>query len=103
MCDYKVLHQNEHGYVVKCKKCDCVKVAFGTTAISLTRKQLDEFTETLREYSEANSFGLYPNHKAIAIPTCAKSIQLLYSAEDLKNLLEMLDEANLSLAIEQLF
>ena len=103
MCDYKILHQNEHGYVVRCNKCDCLKVAFGTTAISLTRKQLDEFTEVIREYSEANSFGLYPNHKSVSIPTAAKSVHLLYSSEDLKKLIELLEEAHLSIAIEQLF
>jgi hypothetical protein len=78
-------------------------VAFGTTVVSLTRIQFDEFTETIREYSQANSFGLYPNHKTIAIPTAVKSIQLLYSREDLQKLLTILDEAFLSLAIEQLF
>ncbi len=103
MCDYKVLYQSEHGYVIRCNKCDCLKVVFGTTAISLTRKQMDEFTETIREYSEANTIDVYPNHKTIAIPTTAKSIQLLYSAEDLKKLLDLLEEAHLSIAIEQLF
>jgi hypothetical protein len=102
MCDYHVLYQNEHGYVVRCKKCDCIKVAFGTTAISLTRQQLEDFAEVVNEYKEAVGIGLYPNHKAIAIPTTAKSIQLLYSAEDLQHLIEILNEALLSLAIEPL-
>src|SRR5262245_27918236 len=85
MCDYKVLHQNENGYVLQCKKCNCIRVAFGTTALSLTPGQLDEFAEVIYEYNQAEHHAVSANHKIITIPTAASSIQLLYSRQDLSN------------------
>lgn len=101
MCNYKVLHQSDNGCVVLCRNCQYLQVMHGTTSISLTQEQFYRYKEIIAEYISENSHLSAKQH-AIYIPISSPAIQLLYSLRDLKELMEILEDAELGLEVEKL-
>ncbi len=102
-CDYKILHHNEHGYVVRCERCQKIKLAFGTCALTMGRSKFSEFVDTVQKYIDVTPEYGFPHQKRIQIPTTCSEIQLVYTTTEVKNLYDLVEEAYLSLEIEQLF
>lgn len=92
MCQYKIYHQSEWGYVVKCNGCEHLQLAFGTIAITFTYEQFDEFVETVCEYYEAYKDECFREQKTLRIPTAAQSISLAFSINEMEQLMNMLNE-----------
>jgi hypothetical protein len=101
-CTYKVLHHNADGYIVRCNQCNSISVGYGTTSIAFTWEQFYEFKSLVTEYYEAFKHNTNPNLKQVEIATAARSIKLLYSVNELAGMLELMEEAHASLAVEQL-
>jgi hypothetical protein len=93
MCCYRTLQKNEHGYVVKCNKCAHLHVAFGNTVMAFTTDQFHEFVRTVRDCNQANSNCTNRHAKMIQIPTAARSITLVYSINEIQQLLALLEKA----------
>lgn len=102
MCQYKVYHQSELGYVIKCHGCEHLQLAFGTTAITFTNEQFDEFANTIREYHEAYREEFFRDQKTIRIPTTAVSIALAFSVNEMEKLMDMLNEALVLIQVDEL-
>jgi len=102
MCQYKVYHQSELGYVIKCHGCENLQLAFGTTAITFTNGQFDEFAETVREYHDAYKDEFFRDQKTVRIPTAAASISLAFSVNEMEKLMEMLNEALVLIQADEL-
>lgn len=102
MCNYKVLHSNNHGYVVRCNGCGYLQVAFGTTCTSLTEKQFDGFKNLIADYHHMYRNEVCPNAKCIQIPTPVKALTLLYTVTELAQLQELLEQAEACMEVEKL-
>lgn len=102
MCNYKVLHHNEHGYVVRCGSCGFVQVAFGTACIALTVAQFHRYKRSVESYYEMYRNEVCHNAKCVHMPTPAKSLTLVYTVKELKQLSELLEQADACLEVEKL-
>ena len=102
MCNYKVLHNNDHGYVVRCDSCGYLQVAFGTTCIALTVKQFGRFKNLIDDYHCMYRNEVCPSAKCVHIPTPIKAMTLLYTVTELTHLQEMLEQAEACLEVEKL-
>ena len=103
MCSYKTLHRNEEGYVVYCQNCECMHIGFGTTVLL---KSVDEFYEFGAQVEHAHQKELATEHanlKTILINTSSDAVTLLYSLNDLKKLVRLLNKAKERLTLEKLF
>lgn len=101
MCNTKILEHNKFGYIARCNKCENIQLAFGTTAITLDEDQFDEFRETIRDYHEAYACKENPEVKDLYVPTVEPSISMVFSYKEIEILMEMLEQASLSLEIHK--
>lgn len=102
MCNYKVLHNNQHGYVVRCGNCGYVQVAFGTTLIALTLNQFTRFRKLVEDQEGIHRDEPCPNAKCIHMPTPARNMTLVYTIRELRQLQELLNQADACLQVERL-
>lgn len=103
MCRYKTLHHAESGYVVRCERCGNFHVGFGTTVLAMTMEQLEAFSKTVDEQYSWHNDHPDRSHKMVLIPTADRSVSLVYSVNDLKQLSALLRKAFDRIAIEKLF
>ncbi len=99
MCNYKVLHNNQNGYVILCCECSHIQLAFGNISLALTEKQFQSFQETVYEQNRIYFSEPFRDQKVIHLPTCAKSITMVFSPDELEALTEILGHAQHSLGI----
>ncbi len=103
MCNYKVLHNNQHGYVVRCGSCGYVQVAFGTTCMALTLSQFGKFRQLVAKCGEMQGTeAACATSKCIHIPTPAKAMTMVCTVRELQQLTELLEHADACLQVEQL-
>lgn len=93
MCRYKIYHQSDHGYIVRCHSCEHIQLAFGTSVMTYTREQFNEFVDSVYEYYTAYQHECSRKQKTIRIPTLSASISLAFSLNELEILMNMLEEA----------
>ncbi|GAA4460672.1 hypothetical protein GCM10023093_03710 [Nemorincola caseinilytica] len=103
MCNYNTLKNCRHGYVVQCRNCDHIQVAFGTTILSLTRAQYYEYLAQVQEQYDEHHKIMPWDQKAIHLPTAAKGVAMIYTVSELHILLDMLKEGRKKLEYNDLF
>ena len=101
-CTYKVLHHTAEGYIVRCNGCNSISIGYGTTSIAFTEPQFYEFKAMVAEYYEAYKHSSNRNLKQVELSTAVRSIKLLYSVNELANIIELMEEAHASMAVEKL-
>ncbi len=101
MCNTQILEHNKFGYVARCKKCQSIQLAFGTTAITLDEKQFDEFRETIRDYYTAYACKESPEIKDLYVSTEVPAISMVFSYKEIEILMEMLEQASISLEVKR--
>jgi hypothetical protein len=103
MCEYKTLHYNENGYVVKCHQCSHIQTAFGNIAVCHTEEEFHSFKSSISDFCSQNKIRLScPNFKNITIATPAANVKLLVNAKEIMQLNDLLQEADFALQIEKL-
>lgn len=102
MCNYDILYHNEHGYVVKCKNCEHLKLAFGTTALTLSEECFYDFKQIADEYFDIHKTCNCRTQKQVQIPTANKAVMLVYTVEELERLVGILDEAHITMEVQKL-
>ncbi len=103
MCKSKILKNSDAGYVMHCKSCDKVQVAFGTTIVSMTQPKFYEYIKLVDELYSIHNLYPYRNEKMVKIPTPAKEMLMIYTVNELNDLLHLLIEGRNKLEYEQLF
>lgn len=103
MCNYKNLVHTEHGYVVKCKSCGHMHVAFGTTILRFAHHDFLEFVKETELKLKTNKHTCTPGAKAIQIDTANKNVGLIYSYNELKHLSGLLQSATDELSKQELY
>ncbi len=102
MEDYRVLNHCEHGYVMRCRDCGCIRIAFGTAAVTYTEEAFYTFKQTVARVHTTHKENPYAEQKRFYIPTCEASVTLVYSLLELEALTEMLDESHAALEIKKI-
>jgi hypothetical protein len=100
MCNGAVLFHHRQGFATYCSQCNCVRFAFGTTAIHFTELQFSHFCEYLLDF--------YPNYDAnsliknVWIPLGEQNTYLIISGQELHLLKKSLRAALSKLYMRQL-
>lgn len=104
MCNYQTLfYDDESGYVILCRGCDSIQVAFGNLLLTWTRSDFYDFFNFIkRMFSETSIDPATINKKTLAIPVPCEGVRLLLSARELQQLHTMLDSAETELQSQQL-
>lgn len=103
MCNYKTLQHNSNGYVVQCRNCNHIQVAFGTTIVSFSREQFYEFISVIDEQYQLHSLCLQRAKKMVHVHTPSGNLAMIYSVNELSALLYLLVEGRNALEFNELF
>jgi hypothetical protein len=93
MCQSKILHHSEKGFIVKCLSCNHYQVAFGTVAMRLSKTEYDELLKFVRSYIVHDKMCRVKN---IYIPLPSDAICLLINSSELADLQEILSDAEVT-------
>lgn len=104
MCSYQTLfHDDESGYVILCRGCDSIQVAFGNLLLTWSRADFYEFFQFIkRMFNETPIDVTGINRKTLAIPVPCDGVRILLSVRELQQLHYMLDLAETELQSQQL-
>lgn len=102
MCNFKTLHFNEHGYVVQCEDCSRFQLAFGNIAVSQTGDEFREFTRLVAHKYGDKTYSGCLHRKDIYLETAARNLMLVFTPTELKNLNDLLQQAELSVELNKL-
>lgn len=104
MCNYQTLfYDDESGYVILCRGCDSIQVAFGNILLTWNRTDFYDFLEFVkRMISETPIDPSTINKKTLAIPVPCEGVRILLSPRELQQLHNMLDSAETELQSQQL-
>lgn len=102
MCNYDILFHNQHGYIVKCRECEHLKLAFGTAALTFNEEEFYDFKHIADSYFHLHKDAACRTQKQIQIPTAHKAVALVYTLDELENLTEILEEAHINLEVQRL-
>jgi len=103
MCNFNTLKYNDYGYVMQCNDCNHLQVAFGTVILSLTPDQFHELIETAEQHYMHHNPYPFREEKIIRMPTPARSVMMVFSLHELKELLNLLVAGRDKLQYRQLF
>jgi len=81
MCNGTVLFHHRQGFATYCSQCDCVRFAFGTTAIHFTAPQFSQFCEYLLDFYP--HYDAHSLNKNVWIPLGEKNTYLVISGQEL--------------------
>ncbi|THU38411.1 hypothetical protein FAM09_17225 [Niastella caeni] len=104
MCSYQTLfYDDENGYVIHCKGCDSLQVAFGNVLLTWNRPDFYDFYHFIKRiFNETPIDPAAMNKKTLAIPVPCDGVRILLSPRELQQLHHMLDMAETELQSQQL-
>jgi len=107
MCSYQTLFYNEvTGYVIHCRQCNTIQLAFGNVLITLYKEDFYGFHQCINRIKEEYEEYSDCAKKCITVPTPCEGIKFLVSGPELAQLQVMVEEAETelkSLAMLSLF
>ncbi len=95
MCQYQTLfYDDKVGYVIRCMHCENFQIGFGNVLINLFRDDFEDFIAYIKgcrieQYSNTES-----TIKSVIIPTPCEGLKLFLSQRELRELHNMLDQAD---------
>ena len=104
MCNYQTLfYDDESGYVILCRGCDSIQVAFGNILLTWNRTDFYDFFQFVkRMIGETPIDPATINKKTLDIPVPCEGVRILLSPRELQQLHNMLDSAETELQSQQL-
>ncbi len=95
MCAFESLyHHPDLGYVLRCRDCNHLQLAFGNIVLTLQESDFPSFTAWLKEMEEDNGDREDVLVKNILLPTPCEGLRLMFSLAELRKLNGMLDLAD---------
>ena len=91
----KMLHDNEMGYVARCKCCSEVQMGIGNVVIHLDLGNFQRFHGTFKAIHRNNQENLLklPNGEKIVVRTPVKNLMLSFSLEEFEQIIDLLAQA----------
>lgn len=103
MCHYQTLYYDDvKGYVIYCRNCNSIQLAFGNVMLTLFREDFYGFHECINRIKEEHKDYADCPKKFIVVGTPCEGIKLLVSGIELCQLQGMLDEAETELQSQEL-
>lgn len=98
MCNYQTLFHNDNlGYVVRCKECDKIQIGYGNIMLTVSDEGFEAFRWWLKKIKDEQPATQKETLRSVMIPTPCEGIKLLLSLRELKELENMLDDADTEL------
>ncbi|MES2429835.1 MAG: DUF6686 family protein [Bacteroidota bacterium] len=94
MCKYDSLYFGDDGYVVRCNTCGNYQVAFLSTMLTLTQKDLDVLHKLILSRCNNELYEYGGNAKCITVPTPGKGINLILTKNEAMRFSEILEDAD---------
>lgn len=102
MCNFKSWFFDDNGYVIECKECNYLRVCFGNTMLTLTKRDYHSFSDLVFWKKESHVSMQDIDTKCIVLATPCKSVQMILSERELIQLYEMLQHADIEIRTQQL-
>lgn len=102
MCDFKILHHCEKGYVVQCERCEHIQLAFGTTMMVMDKGEFQNFRNLISKLAELHKLEPFPESKNITLPTSCRQVHLVLSSKEVEVFNDLLDQASLMLEANEI-
>ena len=93
-CDFRSLYCGDNGYVVRCMQCNHYQIAFLSTMLTLKEQEFKGFCQQVRYKAEECLGNANPRSKIIMIGTPSQSVHLILTTTELKQLHQILEEAD---------
>ncbi|MEI9810984.1 MAG: DUF6686 family protein [Bacteroidota bacterium] len=98
MCHYQTLYHNDKaGYVIRCSDCEKIQVAYSNLVMTFVHEDFDAFRFWIKKIKDEQPEGQNPSVRCIMIPAPCQGIQLLLSANELDDMVVMLETADAEL------
>lgn len=97
--DYKMLHLNAQGYVLKCLCCDHYQLAFGTSLLIFSQQELYDFWQMVQRQISYSGEVDNPQLKQFQLPTVTPKVILVFNLRELQELEYLLKQAHFRLEI----
>jgi hypothetical protein len=88
----EVLHHDRHGFVCRCRDCDCYQIGFGNVRVSQQLPELRAFAQLISHCYDRNRDTTRPALREIHIDTPFPGFGLLFSLLDLERLNHILQK-----------
>lgn len=98
MCSYQTLfHDDNSGYVVRCKECENIQVGFGNIMLTVNENEFNSFRNWLKKIKDEQSPDQKETIRCVVMPTPCEGVKLLLSIRELREFDNMLEEADTEL------
>lgn len=92
---YETLYSGSEGYVLYCRHCNRFRLAFISTALTLSEAEFAQFRNRVQMLCHQQaSESEHANCKCIVIPSVSEKVQLVLTRKELVQLQQMLDRAD---------
>ncbi len=100
----KILHHNDFGNIAKCKCCNDLQLTLGNVLIPFTEEEYVEFDEFFNEIREdfKDEVKTKSKKREYIIRTNKDDLILVFSYQELKDTIELLNYSTLMLAVNKL-
>lgn len=102
MCTFRQLYYGEDGYLIICTDCQHFQLAFQTSLLTFTAPDLHVFHSLVKENYELNYYETSPPRKNIYIPTSMDGHGMILTQQELGQLFNILEIAEVNLKTESL-
>ena len=99
----KVLHENNFGYIAKCKCCSDLQLNLGNVIVTFSTKEYADFDLFFNEIREDFSLEIEDgSSRKYIIRTNLNNLVLSLSYQELQDTIEILNFSNIMLSVNQL-
>lgn len=102
MCQFVNWYADEDGYVIQCRECMHFQVSFGTTMLTLSETQYQNFVAIVARKKQELIPMQHSDCKYIVLPTPSNAVNIILSEKELNFLYDMTQSADNELKTSQL-
>ncbi|MBE7441744.1 MAG: hypothetical protein KF732_06545 [Flavobacteriales bacterium] len=102
MCNYKILTENNNGFIVQCLACEHIQLGFGTSLINFSEEDYFDFHLQVRDFLKRKIKISNRKEKCIYLNTYSENSKMVLSYNELMMLTELLTEASNLLIVKNL-
>lgn len=102
MCELHTLYCCNKGYVVRCRCCGYIQVAFGTSLINFSPEDFERLLEMMQVVCSGEAIRLAEDCKNIAVPTPYSDVNIILSGKEAFQLLAIIEKADTEMKTQQL-
>ncbi|MBX3241973.1 MAG: hypothetical protein KIT80_13375 [Chitinophagaceae bacterium] len=102
MCRFRNWYSDENGYVIQCEDCCYFQVSFGTTMLTMSKREYLHFAEMVSDKRNCYPAMQDANCKCIILPTRSESVHIILSSNELTVLHEMVQQVDIEMRTREL-